>query len=129
MTLSQTGFICLASDKIEKKYWKQRKIGGLKQVNKKAAKLLKIAGFLDTDNLETINYNTTSLNYLEDKTGTDTNLSNPNLDNIETIDLGIEKILDVIDVVSDASKKIKIISDSNRIRLASEKIKKKYQKQ
>ena len=127
MTLSQTVFICLASDKIKKKYWKQRKIGGLKQVNKKAAKLLKIAGFLDTDNLETINYNNTSLNYLEDKTGTDTNLSNPNLDNIETIDLGIEKIPDVIDVVSDAPKKIKIIL--NRIRLASEKIKKKYQKQ
>ena len=91
--------------------------------------MLKIAGFLDTDNLETINYNNTSLNYLEDKTGTDTNLSNPNLDNIETIDLGIEKIPDVIDVVSDAPKKIKIISDPNRIRLASEKIKKKYQKQ
>ena len=128
MTLSQTVFICLASDKIKKKYWKQRKIGGLKQVNKKAAKLLKIAGFLDTDNLETI-YNNTSLNYLEDETSTDTNLSNPNLDNIETIDLGIEKIPDVIDVVSDAPKKIKIISDPNRIRLASEKIKKKYQKQ
>ena len=128
MTLSQTVFICLASDKIKKKYWKQRKIGGLKQVNKKAAKLLKIAGFLDTDNLETI-YNNTSLNYLEDETSTDTNLSNPNLDNIETIDLGIEKIPDVIDVVSDALKKIKIISDPNRIRLASEKIKKKYQKQ
>ena len=127
MTLSQTVFICLASDKIKKKYWKQRKIGGLKQVNKKAAKLLKIAGFLDTDNLETINYNNTSLNYLEDETSTDTNLSNPNLDNIETIDLGIEKIPDVIDVVSDAPKKIKIIL--NRIRLASEKIKKKYQKQ
>ena len=128
MTLSQTVFICLASDKIKKKYWKQRKIGGLKQVNKKAAKLLKIATFLDTDNLETI-YNNTSLNYLEDETSTDTNLSNPNLDNIETIDLGIEKIPDVIDVVSDAPKKIKIISDPNRIRLASEKIKKKYQKQ
>ena len=126
MTLSQTVFICLASDKIKKKYWKQRKIGGLKQVNKKAAKLLKIATFLDTDNLETI-YNNTSLNYLEDETSTDTNLSNPNLDNIETIDLGIEKIPDVIDVVSDAPKKIKIIL--NRIRLASEKIKKKYQKQ
>ena len=84
--------------------------------------MLKIAGFLDTDNLETINYNNTSLNYLEDETGTDTNLNNPNLDNIETIDLGIEKI-------PDAPKKIKIISDSNRIRLASEKIKKKFQKQ
>lgn len=124
-----TNSICLASDKIKKKYWKQRKIGGLKQVNEKAAKLLKIAGFLDTDNLETINYNNTNLNYLEDETGMDTNLNNPNLDNIETIDLGIERIPDVIDVVSDAPKKIKIISNSNRIRLASEKIKKKFQKQ
>ena len=124
-----TNSICLASDKIKKKYWKQRKIGGLKQVNKKAAKLLKIAGFLDTHNLETINYNNTNLNYLEDETGMDTNLNNPNLDNIETIDLGIERIPDVIDVVSDALKKIKIISNSNRIRLASEKIKKKFQKQ
>ena len=124
-----TNSICLVSDKIKKKYWKQRKIGGLKQVNKKAAKLLKIAGFLDTDNLETINYNNTNLNYLEDETGMDTNLNNPNLDNIETIDLGIERIPDVIDVVSDAPKKIKIISNSNRIRLASEKIKKKFQKQ
>ena len=95
----------MASDKIKKKYEKQRKIGSLKQVNKKAAKWLKKAVFLDTDDLEAINYNNdTGLNDLEDETGTNTNLNSPNLDDIETIDLGTEKVSDVIDVGSDAPK-------------------------
>ena len=95
----------MASDKILKKYGKQRKIGSLKQVNKKAAQLLKKAVFLDTDDLETINYNNdTGLNDLEDETGTNTNLNSPNLDDIETIDLSTEKVSDVIDVASDAPK-------------------------
>ena len=95
----------MASDKIKKKYGKQRKIGSPKQVNKKAAQLLKKAVFLDTDDLETINYNNdTGLNDLEDETGTNTNLNSPNVDDIETIDLSTEKVSDVIDVASDATK-------------------------
>ena len=95
----------MASDKILKKYGRQRKIGSLKQVNKKAAQLLKKTVFLDADDLETINYNNdTGLNDLEDETGTSTNLNSPNLDDIETIDLSTEKFSDVIDVASDAPK-------------------------
>ena len=41
----------------KKIYQRQRQKGHLKNVNKKAANLLKKAGYLETDDLETVNYN------------------------------------------------------------------------
>ena len=59
----------LASNRIKKKYERQRQKVSLKKANKKASKWLKRAGYLDTDDLETINYN-----------------NDTNMDNIETVD-------------------------------------------
>ena len=61
--------LLLASNRIKKKYERQRQKGRHKKVNKKASKWLKRAGYLDTDDLETINYN-----------------NDTNMDNIETVD-------------------------------------------
>lgn len=47
----------LAADRIKKKYRKQKPTGILRQKNKKPADWLKRAGYLDTDDLQTINYN------------------------------------------------------------------------
>ena len=53
----------VSANRIKKKYQRQRQKGCLKNVNKKAANLLKKAGYLETYNLETINYkNDVSLN-------------------------------------------------------------------
>ena len=47
----------LASNRIIKKYRKQRQKGSLKKTNKKSAEWLKKAGFLGRDDLQTIDYN------------------------------------------------------------------------
>ena len=64
----------LASNRIKKKYLRQKSKGILKKANKKAADWLKKAGYLDLGNndLKTINYND------------DTNIND--LDDVETID-------------------------------------------
>ena len=59
----------LASNRIKKKYFRQKSKGILKKSNKKAAVCLRRAGYLDTDDLETVDYN-----------------NNNNLDNIATVD-------------------------------------------
>ena len=49
--------IRLASNRIIKKYRKQRQKGGLKKANKKSTELLKKGGFLGTDDLQAIDCN------------------------------------------------------------------------
>ena len=57
----------IASDKIKKKYKRQKSRGVLKKVNKIAVDWLIDAGYLYTDDLKTIDYNNdTSINNLED---------------------------------------------------------------
>ena len=59
----------LASNRIKKKYFRQKSKGILKKSNKKAAAYLRKAGYLDTDDLETVDYN-----------------NDNNLDDIATVD-------------------------------------------
>ena len=57
----------LASNRIKKKYLRQKSWGTLKQTNKKAAYWLRKAGFLGADDLETIDYNNdANINDLDD---------------------------------------------------------------
>ena len=64
---SNANKIRLAADKIKKKYEKQKSVGTLRAKNKKAADWLRRAGYLDTDDLQTIDYNNdTSVNDLDD---------------------------------------------------------------
>ena len=66
----------IASNKIKKKYTPQKPKGISKKANKKAADWLRRVGYVDTDDLETIDYNNdTNVNGLKD---TNTN----NIDNI-----------------------------------------------
>ena len=67
--ITDTNRLWLAPNRIKKKYERQRQKESLKKANKKASKWLKRAGYLDTDDLETINYN-----------------NDTNMDNIETVD-------------------------------------------
>ena len=62
----------LAADKIKNKYKKKKPLSTLKAKNKKAADWLRRAGYLDTDDLQTIDYNN------------DTNVAD--LDDLQTID-------------------------------------------
>ena len=56
----------LASNRIKKKYLRQKSRGILRKEDKKAADWLRIAGFLGTDDLETIDYNNdTNINDLD----------------------------------------------------------------
>ena len=48
--------------RIKRKYQRQRQKGCLKNVNKRTANWLKKAGYIETDNLETVHYNNVSLN-------------------------------------------------------------------
>lgn len=47
--------VCLPSERIKKKYQRQKSRGYLKKANKKVADFLRRVGHLDTDGLETIN--------------------------------------------------------------------------
>ena len=51
----------LASNRIKKKYFRQKSKGILKKSNKKAAVCLRKAGYLDTDDLETVDYNNNNI--------------------------------------------------------------------
>ena len=66
--ISNPNSVCLASNRIIKKYRKERQKGSLEKTNKKSTKWLKKAGFLQTDDLEIIDYDVS-------------------LDDLETIDL------------------------------------------
>ena len=72
----------LASNRIIKKYQKQRQKGSLKKANKKSTEWLKKASFLGTDNLKTIDYN-----------------NNITLDDLETIDFNNDtQMTDLTDI-------------------------------
>ena len=48
----------MAANRIKKKYQRQRQAKGrLKKANKKATEWLKKAGYLETDDLETVDFN------------------------------------------------------------------------
>ena len=47
----------VSANRIKKNYQRQRQKGRLKNVNKKTTNLLKNAGYLETDDLETVDYN------------------------------------------------------------------------
>ena len=66
--ISNPNSVCLASNRIIKKYRKERQKGSLEKTNKKSTKWLKKAGFLQTDDLEIIDHDVS-------------------LDDLETIDL------------------------------------------
>ena len=91
--------LCLASNRIKKKYICQKAKGTLKKAKNKAADWLKKAGFLGTDDLQTIDYNNdTNKNDLHDvetiNYNNDTNISD--LDNInlkETSGAQVKKIV------------------------------------
>ena len=75
----------LASNRIKRKYLHQKSRGILRKEDKKAADWLRIAGFLGTDDLETIDYdNNTNINDLDDAEtinyNNDTNIND--LDNV-----------------------------------------------
>ena len=79
--------LCLASNRIKKKYFHQKSKGMLKRSNKKATAWLRKAGYLDTDDLETIDYNNDSnINDLDDVETVDYNNDN-NLNNLDDTDL------------------------------------------
>ena len=74
--------IRLASNRIIKKYQKQRHKGSLKKTNKKSIEWLKKAGFLGTDDLQIIDYN-----------------NDLTLDDLETVDFNNHtKMTDLTDI-------------------------------
>ena len=81
--ISNPNSICLAFHRIIKKYQKQRQKGSLKNIkNKKSAEWLKKAGFLGTDNLQTIDCN-----------------NDATLDDLETIDFNNDtQMTDLTDI-------------------------------
>ena len=83
--ITDSNRLCLASNRIKKKYICQKSKGTLKKAKNKAADWLKKAGFLGTDDLQTTDYNNdTNKNDLDDletiNYNNDTNISD--LDNI-----------------------------------------------
>ena len=81
----------MASNRIKNKYFCQKSIGLLKITNKKAANYLGKAGYVDTVNLETVDYNNdNNINDLNDVSTVDYNNDN-NLADLDNTDL--KKIL------------------------------------
>ena len=77
-----TNSVRLASNRVIKKYRKQRQKGSLKKKKKKSAEWLKKAVFLGTDDLQTIDYN-----------------NDLTLDDLETIDFNNDtQITDLTDI-------------------------------
>ena len=96
--------IRLASNRIIKKYRKQRQKGSLKKTNKKSAEWLKKADFLGRDDLQTIDYN-----------------NDVTLDDLETIDFNNDtQMTDLTDIDKIDLKK------TSATQQAAKKIKKKY---
>ena len=72
----------LESRRTLKKYQRQQQNGNLKKTNKKASKRLKKAGYLGTEDLETIDYNNDTL-----------------MDNLETVDFNNDtEMIDLVDL-------------------------------
>ena len=94
----------LASNRINKKYLRQKSRGILKKANKKAADWLRKAGFLGTDDLETIDYNN------------DTNIND--LDDVETINYNNDTKINDVDNVN--------LRKTSGAQIAAKKIVKKY---
>ena len=100
--LSNANKVRLAADKIKNKYKKQKPISTLRAKNKKGADWLKRAGCVDTDDLQTIDYNN------------DTNVTD--LDDVETINYNNDtSVSDLID-----------LKKTSRKQLTAKKIIKKY---
>ena len=75
----------MASSRIKKKYFRQKSRGVLKKSNKKAAAWLRKAGYLDIDDLETVDFNNdNNIADLEDVATVDYN--DNNLDDVATVD-------------------------------------------
>ena len=55
--ITTNGLLEAAANRILKKYQRQRQNGCLKNVNRRAANWIKKAGYLKTDDLETVDYN------------------------------------------------------------------------
>ena len=72
----------LESRRILKKYQRQQQKGNLKKINKKASKWLKKAGYLGTEDLETIDYN-----------------NDTPMDDLETVDFNNDtEMIDLVDL-------------------------------
>ena len=113
----------IASDKIKKKYKRQKFRGVLKKVNKIAVDWLRDAGYLYTDDLKTIDYNNdTSINNLEDI----------NIDNLNNIELkkASRKIKSTTDIDDNISpKKIRVSTSycrNKNAQIAAKNILQKY---
>ena len=73
--------------RFKKKNICQKSKDRLKKINKKAAKYLWKAGYLDTDDLETVDYNNdNNIDYFDDDVTVDYNFDN-NLKDLDEIDL------------------------------------------
>ena len=95
----------MASDRIKKKYQRQRQTKGrLKKANKKATEWLKKASYLETDYLETVDYN-----------------NDVSLDDAQTVDYNNDTQLDELDSESE-----KIVPKNISTQKAAKKIIKKY---
>ena len=91
--LSNANKIRLAADKIKNKYKKQKPISTLTAKNKKGADWLKRAACLDTDDLQTIDYNN------------DANVTD--LDDVETINYNNDtSVSDLIDLKKTSGKQL-----------------------
>ena len=85
--ISNPNSLHIASNKIKKKYIRQKSKGKLKKINKKVAKHLQNANYLDTDNLEMVDYNNdNNIDDFDDDVTVDYNFNN-NLKGLDEIDL------------------------------------------
>ena len=85
--ISNPNSLRMASNKIKKKYIRQKSKGKLKKINKKVAKHLQNANYLDTDNLEMVDYNNdNNIDDFDDDVTVDYNFNN-NLKGLDEIDL------------------------------------------
>ena len=77
----------MASSRIKKKYVRQESKGLLKKINEKAANYLRKVGYLDTEDLETVDYNNdNNIVDLDDISTVDYNNDN-NLKDLDNTDL------------------------------------------
>ena len=99
----------MASNRIKKKCFRKKSRGILKKSNKKAAAWLRKASYLDTDNLETVDYNNdNNIADLDDIATVDYNNDN-NLDDVTTVDYNNDnnlKDLDDVDLKKTSGKQL-----------------------
>ena len=110
----------LASGRIKKKYFRRKSKGVLKKSNKKAAAWLRKAGYLDTDDLETVDYNNDdNIADLDDIATVDYSNDN-NLDDVATVDYNNNNNLKDLDDIG--------LKKTSGKQIAAKKIVKKYKK-